>query len=176
MDSLTLLHSWPFFIIAWFCCLPPPAITSGTWRNPGYCLVWLPNKWSTGTHAATQWGVLPAGQFWDPLVESSRQEWVRHLCTYCPSSWGDVGTNKILGWFGLPLSAWPRHWVGRGEQRWKEKGWGGSFHFSEMAGRPSVNYASSLHPIKHSWPPNSSKNPLGFSTDIHSLGDWQLVL
>lgn len=37
-------------------------------------------------------------------------------------------------------------------------------------------YACSLHPIKHFQPPNPSKHLLSFSTDIHSLGEWQLVL
>lgn len=81
-DLLTLAS---FYLLAWFCCLPPPATTSGKWRNSGHRLVWLPTKWSSGTHATAQWWVLPTRQFWDSLVESSRQEWVRRVCGYCPA-------------------------------------------------------------------------------------------
>lgn len=96
-NLLTSFHSLPpFCIFAWFYCVPPPAVTSRTWRNLGHCLVWLPNEWSTGTHATTQWGVLPTGQFRDSLVESSGQEWVRYLRGCCPSFWGEVGTKEIL--------------------------------------------------------------------------------
>ena len=123
-------------IFAWFCCLPPPAVTSGTWRNRGHCPVWLPNEWSTGTHATAQWGVLPARQLWDSLVEGSGQERVRHLGGCCPSFQGEVGTKTVL-----PLSERPWHWVRRGEQRQRrrrKKLLKRVFPFSEEPGRQSL--------------------------------------
>lgn len=38
-----------------------------------------------------------------------------------------------------------------------------------------TSYHCFLHPIKLSQSLNSSKNLQGFSSDIHSLGDWQFV-
>lgn len=53
--------------------------------------------------------------------------------------WG--GNKENTGTIVRPLSAGPRHWVRRGEQRQKEEGrnsWRGSFPFSEVAGRQSL--------------------------------------
>ena len=135
-ELAVLVPQFTSYVFDWLGCLLPPAIPSGTWGNAGHCLVWLPNKRSTGTHAAVQWGVLPAGQLRDSLVESSGQERVRHLRGCCPSFWSEVGLIV------LPLSAWPWHWVRRGEQRQKEEEGRNrrkvSFHFWEWLGGSHV--------------------------------------
>ena len=175
-DLLTLLSTGCLLshIFAWFCCLPPPAVTSGTWRNRGRCPVWLPNEWFAGTHATAQWRVLPARQLGDSLVAGSGQERVRRLGGCCPSFWGEVGTKTVL-----PLSERPWHWVRRGAQRRKEEEgrscWKGPSPSQKGLGGTHSPYLLPGPYQARSQPPNSSKNLLGFTTDTHSLGEWQLV-
>lgn len=134
-DLLTLAS---FYLLAWFCCLPPPATTSGKWRKSGHRLVWLPNKWPSGTHVTAQWWVLPTRQFWDSLVESPRQEWVRRVCGCRPAF--EVRWEQRKHWGDLSCFSQHEHCTQRRrEHRQKEEEgrsrWGVSSHFSEVAGR-----------------------------------------
>lgn len=158
-------------IFAWF-CLPPPAVISGTWRNRGHCPVWLPNEWSPGAHPTVQRGILPARQLRDSLVEGSGQERVRRPVAAVPAFEGRWEQR-------LPCLSQSDHGIELGEEsrgrRRKEDVAEKGLPLLRRAWEAVTRHTYSLDLIMPSQPPNSSKNLLGFSTDIHSLGERQLV-